>query len=55
MRKGEMVGTGTILSMQQHKAEVKKIEVGNEFGAQVNSKIEIAQGDVLEHVSITEK
>lgn len=55
MRKGEVIGTGIILSMQQHKAEAKKIEVGNEFGAQVNSKIEIAQGDVLEHVSITEK
>lgn len=55
MRKGEIIGTGTILSIQQHKAEVKKVDEGNEFGAQVNSKIEIARNDVLEHVSVIEK
>lgn len=55
LRRNEDIGKGTILSLQQHKAETKKVESGNEFGAQIESKIEITEGDVLENFVIVEK
>jgi translation initiation factor IF-2 len=47
-RKDIEVGRGRILNLQQKKADTKEVASGNEFGAQVQSKIEIAEGDILE-------
>lgn len=55
LRRNEEIGKGTILSLQQHKAETKKVESGNEFGAQIESKVMIAEGDVLENFIVVNK
>ena len=54
VRKGVTVGQGKILNLQQNRADSKKIESG-EFGAQVESAIEIVSGDTLETFVITKK
>lgn len=46
-RRGEIVGEGEVVGLQQSKAPTKSVESG-EFGAQVESKISIAGGDTLE-------
>lgn len=49
MRREEEIGKGHIKELQQNKVDIKKISEG-EFGAMVESKIEIAPGDVLESI-----
>lgn len=46
------LGRGTIVSLQTQKAPVKKIESGSEFGAQIKTSTEPAQGDTLEVFAI---
>lgn len=48
IRRGTVIGVGKIKNMQSHKQDVAKVEVGSEFGAQIESTFEIAQGDALE-------
>ncbi|OGI69996.1 translation initiation factor IF-2 [Candidatus Nomurabacteria bacterium RIFCSPHIGHO2_01_FULL_42_16] len=48
MRRDFEVGQGIALELQQNKARVKEVEEGKEFGMMIESKIEIAPGDVLE-------
>lgn len=55
MRRGAEVGRGKILELQQQKVASKKVDEGNECGMMVESKIEIAQGDVLESFVMSEK
>jgi len=47
MRKETEIGRAKILNLQQNKADTKRVESG-EFGAQIESAIEIAPGDKLE-------
>lgn len=45
-RRSVVVGTGTIKNIQQYKQETKQIEEG-EFGMQLETKADIAPGDIL--------
>lgn len=47
-RRGEFLGRGKFTSLQLARSAVEKVESGNEFGAEVESKYEIAEGDVIE-------
>ena len=48
VRRGTIVGVGKIKNIQANKADVERAETGSEFGAQIASDFEIAQGDMLE-------
>jgi translation initiation factor IF-2 len=48
MRREVEIGRGKIEGLQAQKLATKKVEEGNECGMMVDSKIEIAVGDVLE-------
>ena len=54
-RRGTVIGVGKIQNMQAHKKNVGRVEAGNEFGAQIESTFEIAQGDTLECFTTTMK
>ena len=47
------IGTGKVLNMQSNKQNVTRVEATSEFGAQIESKFEIAEGDILEYVVMT--
>ena len=47
------IGTGKLLNMQSNKQNVARVEATSEFGAQIESKFEIAEGDILEYVVMT--
>ena len=46
------IGTGKIRNLQQMKADTDTVIEGKEFGAQIESKIELAAGDVIEAVKL---
>lgn len=48
MRRDVEIGRGKIEGLQSQKLATKKVDEGNEFGMMVESKMEIAGGDVLE-------
>jgi translation initiation factor IF-2 len=50
MRKDEELGRGKVKELQQSKMETDSVSEGTEFGAQIESKIEIAPGDIIESV-----
>ena len=52
IRQEKEIGHGTVTNLQQQKTNVKEITEGNEFGAELNSQIEIAPGDYLENYVI---
>jgi translation initiation factor IF-2 len=54
-RRGDILGKGKITELQQQKSKAKKIEAGNEFGVQIQSKIEIAPGDRIETFRLVQK
>ena len=47
-RRENELGVGKIMGLQNAKMEVKEVGEGEQFGARVDSRIEIAEGDVLE-------
>ena len=47
-RRGMVIGLGKIKNMQTNKQDVDRVPEGSEFGAQIESPFEIAQGDTLE-------
>lgn len=55
MRRETEIGRGKILELQQQKIATKKVDEGNECGMMVESKIEIAPGDILESFIMSEK
>ena len=55
MRRENEIGRGKITNLQSQKASVKSIDEGNEFGSEIQSKIEIAEGDVIESIILTVK
>jgi len=54
MRKDTEIGTGIIKNLQQNKIEVKEIKEG-QCGLMIESKIEVAVGDVLEVFTMIEQ
>jgi translation initiation factor IF-2 len=54
LRRGENIGKGEIVNLQQHKANVKEVKEG-EFGAQIQSRTEIAESDTIEGFVVREK
>lgn len=54
LRRGERVAEGVVTSLQQGKSAAQRIEEGSEFGAQVESKVTIAEGDELEAFVVVE-
>ncbi|MFA5997494.1 MAG: translation initiation factor IF-2 [Candidatus Paceibacterota bacterium] len=55
MRREVEIGRGKIEGLQSQKIAAKKVDEGNEFGMMVESKMEIAGGDVLEAFVMNEK
>lgn len=55
MRRDLELGRGEIVSLQTQKAPVKKVESGNEFGAQIKTTVEPAPGDFLQGFEIVFK
>ncbi|TSD03380.1 MAG: bacterial translation initiation factor 2 (bIF-2) [Parcubacteria group bacterium Athens0714_16] len=54
LRRDEEIGTGVIIELQQQRADIKEASVGTEFGAKIESKITIAQGDKIKSFNIVE-
>lgn len=55
MRRGEKIGTGEIVELQQQKAPTDTVTEGSEFGTMVNSSMEISEGDTIEAFTFIEK
>ncbi len=47
-RRATVIGIGKIKNLQSHKQDVARVEMGSEFGAQIEAVFEVAQGDTLE-------
>ena len=54
LRRGENIGKGEIVNLQQSKSNIKIVTEG-EFGAQIQTRTEIAEGDTLEGFIVEEK
>jgi len=50
MRRDEEIGRGKVKELQQAKIAVESVNEGTEFGTMIESKIEIAPGDILERI-----
>jgi translation initiation factor IF-2 len=48
LRRDAEIGRGKLVDLQQQKVRAEKVEAGNQFGAQVEARIDIAPGDRLE-------
>jgi translation initiation factor IF-2 len=55
MRREFEIGRGKIVNLEKNKTKTSIVEEGAEFGMMIESKIEIASGDILESFSITQK
>ncbi len=55
LRRETEIGRGKVLELQQSKVSAKKVSEGMECGLMVESKIEIAPGDILEAFMMMEK
>ncbi len=55
IRRDVEIGSGRVKGMQQQKKDANEVKAGNEFGALVESKFEIAVGDVLRAFQTVEK
>lgn len=51
LRREEEIGRGKIKELQQNKVALDRVTEGNEFGAMIESKIEIAPGDMFEAIT----
>ena len=54
-RRDNEIGSGTVKDLQQNKTAVSEITEGNEFGAMIDSKIEIVAGDSIRLVTMVKK
>ena len=55
MRREFEIGRGKIVNLEKNKTKTSAVEEGSEFGMMIESKAEIAAGDVIEAFSITQK
>lgn len=51
-RRAAPIGSGKIRNLQQMKADTDTVAEGKEFGAQIESKIELAAGDIIEAIKL---
>ncbi len=54
-RRGEYIVTATIKELQFNKQNVEEVSAPNQFGLNIISKLDIAEGDILKSVEIVEK
>ena len=54
-RRDTEIGRGRLRELQSQKEKTGKIEEGKEFGAMLESKIEVAPGDKIECFAVVEK
>jgi translation initiation factor IF-2 len=52
MRRGEEVGPGTLKGLQRNKQEVDSVPAPEEFGCAVDTKFDLAEGDILNIVKM---
>jgi translation initiation factor IF-2 len=50
-RKGDVIGSGKVETVQMGRQAASRIDAGNEFGAQIETSIELLPGDLLESVT----
>lgn len=55
MRRDTEIGTGKVIELQQQKVKADKVAEGNEFGAMVESRLELTTGDILEALARVER
>ena len=55
MRREFEIGHGKIINLEKGKVKTSAVEEGSEFGMMIESKIEIAPGDIIELFSIAQK
>ncbi|MDZ4284601.1 MAG: translation initiation factor IF-2 [Patescibacteria group bacterium] len=55
LRRGAEISRGKILGLQKQKAPAEQVDQGNQCGIEVESKIEIVPGDVLEAFHVVTK
>jgi translation initiation factor IF-2 len=55
LRRETLIGEGVIRELQQTKLKTDSVQEGFEFGAMIDSKMELAPGDVIEDVVMVEK
>jgi len=55
MRREFEIGRGKIVNLEKNKVKTSEVEEGAEFGMMIESKIEVAQGDIIELFSIAKK
>ena len=55
VRRETIVGEGIIKELQQAKVKTSEVNQGFEFGAMIESKIELAPGDIIKDFIIVEK
>lgn len=55
LRRDFEVGRGRIINLEKGKTKTSNVEEGTEFGMMIESKIEIAAGDVIECFNIVQK
>jgi translation initiation factor IF-2 len=55
MRREFEIGRGKIVNLEKSKVKTSTVDEGAEFGMMIESKIEIAAGDVIESFAITQK
>lgn len=55
LRREFEIGQGKISNLEQNKAKTGSVDEGQEFGMMVESKVEIAPGDIIESFSIVQK
>lgn len=48
IRRDSEIGRGKIVELQEQKIKVNQVEEGNQFGAEIDSKFTIAEGDYIE-------
>ena len=55
IRRENEIGRGKIVNLEKGKTKTSKVEEGTEFGMMIESKMEIAPGDIIESFSIIQK
>ncbi|MEX2369198.1 MAG: translation initiation factor IF-2 [Candidatus Paceibacterota bacterium] len=49
------IAEGEIVELQQQRVDTSKVESGQEFGANIRSRVDIAPGDIIESFELVEK
>jgi translation initiation factor IF-2 len=55
IRRGEEIGRGSVRNLQVNRTDTKHVAADSDFGAEIETKVEIASGDELEGFIVVEK